>query len=239
MNRLSLNSKNMKCNKVIKLSALAVLLSFSVVGCKKGLDKTTPLPGHGTAQVGTPDAASPMGDNSKPPTPPSNDTSAVKPPDAGVSSQPITQPPPPVNTTTGGVPLNDKVGLWVASADQPFKGDTVYFDFDKSTVKSGEVAKIERVAGAIKGMTGKGLRIEGHCDERGTEEYNRSLGERRALAVREALIRAGVDSNLIDTISYGEDRPADPGHNEAAWSKNRRGEFIVIEPPSAAATNGK
>jgi len=69
----------------------------------------------------------------------------------------------------------------------------------------------------MKGRAGKALRIEGHCDERGTEEYNRSLGERRALAVRESLIHAGMDANLIDTISYGEDRPADPGHDKDAW----------------------
>jgi len=239
MNRLSLNSKNMKCHKVIKLSALAVLLSFSVVGCKKGLDKTTPLPGHGAAAAPGGDAAPPIGDNSKPPptTTANTDTPPVRPPDTGVSGTTIT--PPPVTSTTGGFPLNGDLPSWRVAADQPFKGETVYFEFDKSTVKPGEVAKIERVASGIKGLAGKGLRIEGHCDERGTEEYNRSLGARRALAVREALMRAGVDANIIDTISYGEDRPADPGHNEAAWSKNRRGEFIVIEPPSAATTNGK
>jgi peptidoglycan-associated lipoprotein len=76
------------------------------------------------------------------------------------------------------------------------------------------------------------LRIEGHCDERGTEEYNRALGERRALAAREYLVlQKGLDASLVDTISYGEDRPADTGHNEAAWSKNRRDEFILLKPP--------
>jgi peptidoglycan-associated lipoprotein len=132
--------------------------------------------------------------------------------------------------------LNGDLASYLPDADQPFKS-AVYFDYDKSTIKSGEISKVEHVAKTIKGMAGKALRIEGHCDERGTEEYNRSLGERRALAVREALVRAGVEANQIDTISYGEDRPADPGHNEAAWSKNRRGEFIVIVPPNATATN--
>jgi peptidoglycan-associated lipoprotein len=148
--------------------------------------------------------------------------------------------PAGLDSTGSGVPLPSDKQSWVPAADQPFKGETVYFDYDKSTIKAGEVAKAERVASGIKALAGKALRIEGHCDERGTEEYNRSLGERRALAVRETLMRSGVDANLIDTISLGEDRPAEPGHNEAAWSKNRRGEFIVIEPPSAAATsNGK
>ena len=83
----------------------------------------------------------------------------------------------------------------------------------------------------MKQYRGKALRVEGHCDERGTEEYNRSLGDRRSLAIREYLARAGMDSQMIDSISYGEDRPKVQGHNEAAWSKNRRGEFILLDPP--------
>jgi peptidoglycan-associated lipoprotein len=121
---------------------------------------------------------------------------------------------------------------WVEDAEQPFKEDTIYFDYDKSTIKSSQTAKLDRIAAALKSRPGKGLRIEGHCDERGTEEYNRALGERRALAAREYLVlQKGLDASVIDTISYGEDRPADPGHNEAAWSKNRRDEFILLKPP--------
>jgi peptidoglycan-associated lipoprotein len=123
----------------------------------------------------------------------------------------------------------------VPSAEQPFRGDTVYFDFDKAVIKASEVAKIERVAEAMKGYAGKGLRIEGHCDERGTEEYNRSLGEKRALAVREKLVTTGIESRRADTISYGEDRPTEVGHDQVAWTKNRRAEFILIEPPSSAS----
>jgi len=67
--------------------------------------------------------------------------------------------------------------------------------------------------------------VEGHCDERGTQEYNMALGERRALAVRDYLINLGVPGQNLLTISYGEERPVDPGHNEAAWAKNRRAEF--------------
>jgi peptidoglycan-associated lipoprotein len=78
------------------------------------------------------------------------------------------------------------------------------------------------------------LLIEGHCDERGTEEYNRSLGERRALALREALAKDGVDSGNIRTISYGKDQPVDSGHDEAAWAKNRRGQFDWCTPKSPA-----
>ena len=75
------------------------------------------------------------------------------------------------------------------------------------------------------------MKIEGHCDERGTEEYNRALGERRALALREELARLGIDPGRVDTISYGKDRPVDTGRDESAHRKNRRGEFVVLTPP--------
>ena len=78
------------------------------------------------------------------------------------------------------------------------------------------------------------LLIEGHCDERGTEEYNRALGERRALSVREFLVTLGVAPDRVETVSFGEDRPADPGHSSAAWDKNRRGEIVLLSPPMSA-----
>src|SRR5262249_5277831 len=209
---------------VIKLSALALVLSLTVVGCRKGLEKTTALPGRGVAQVGPGEPAGPIGSQPV-------DTNPIK---VNDDSKPTSVVPPvDPNKTT---PLNGNLTAWQPSADQPFKGDTVYFDYDKSTIKPGEVSKVEKVASGFKGLAGKALRIEGHCDERGTEEYNRSLGERRALAVRESLIRAGMDANLIDTISYGEDRPADPGHDQAAWANNRPGEFVMTDPPSASTT---
>jgi len=71
------------------------------------------------------------------------------------------------------------------------------------------------------------VEIDGHADERGTEGYNRSLGERRALALREELIRLGIDGSRVDTTSFGKDRPVDPGHTEASHKKNRRGEFLL------------
>ena len=74
------------------------------------------------------------------------------------------------------------------------------------------------------------LLIEGNCDERGTEEYNRSLGERRALAAREALAKLGVDPMRIETRSFGKDKPVDPGHDESAWAKNRRDDFVLLHP---------
>jgi peptidoglycan-associated lipoprotein len=108
--------------------------------------------------------------------------------------------------------------------------ETVYFDYDSSSIKGTEQMKISAVASALKSDPSAKLLVEGNCDERGTEEYNRSLGERRALAAREALASAGVDPGRVATRSYGEDRAADPGHNESAWRKNRRDEFVLLHP---------
>jgi peptidoglycan-associated lipoprotein len=112
-----------------------------------------------------------------------------------------------------------------------FEAQTVHFDYDSSVVKSGDKPKVAAVADALKANATAAVRVDGHCDERGTEEYNRSLGERRALAVREALIHDGIDPSRVDTRSYGRDRPVDTGKSEAAHKKNRRGEFILLTPP--------
>lgn len=111
-----------------------------------------------------------------------------------------------------------------------FQSATAYFDFDSAAVKAGDKTKVESVASYFKGHAGDKLLIEGHCDERGTEGYNLSLGERRALALREYLVNLGVAADRIYTKSLGEARPAVQGHTEAAYSKNRRGEFILLKP---------
>jgi peptidoglycan-associated lipoprotein len=112
-----------------------------------------------------------------------------------------------------------------------FAAQTVYFDFDSSLVKASEQGKVQSVGNEMKAKRQAKLMIDGHCDERGTEEYNRALGQRRAGALREFLIRYGLSPDQIYTRSFGEDMPVDPGHNEDAWRKNRRGEFILLLPP--------
>ena len=104
----------------------------------------------------------------------------------------------------------------------------VYFDYDSSRIRPSEDPKLQAVAAYLKSNPGK-LVVEGYCDERGTAEFNRALGERRALATREELVKDGADGSRITTISYGSDRPADMGHDEAAWAKNRRCEFGIAE----------
>ena len=103
----------------------------------------------------------------------------------------------------------------------------VYFAFDSYSIASGEPGKIDEVAAVRKGAPNT-LIVGGFTDERGTPEYNRGLGERRAQAVREALIQAGADGSKIQTVSFGAEMPADPGSGESAWAKNRRAEFGVV-----------
>ena len=97
----------------------------------------------------------------------------------------------------------------------------LYFAYDKSDINSESRAKIRSLAKVIKD-NGLSVRVEGHCDERGTREYNLALGEQRAKTVAELLIINGVPSNKITTVSYGEEKPAASGSNESSWSKNRR-----------------
>jgi peptidoglycan-associated lipoprotein len=115
---------------------------------------------------------------------------------------------------------------------ETLKSDTVYFEYDRSVVKGSGLASIGAVADYLKSHADNDLVVEGHCDERGTEEYNRALGERRALAIRERLINLGIAGSRITTISYGKDRPAELGHDEASWAKNRRGEFVLLGGPA-------
>ena len=104
----------------------------------------------------------------------------------------------------------------------------VYFDFDSADLRQDGKDTLGQNATAIKANGSLAVRIEGHCDERGTVEYNLALGDRRARAAREQLISLGVSGNKLRTISYGKERPADPGHTEAAWALNRRAEFVFI-----------
>lgn len=105
----------------------------------------------------------------------------------------------------------------------------VYFDYDSAVIKDSEREKIEAVANHLKKNPATRLIVEGHCDERGSNEYNLALGERRALAVRAYLIGLGIGGDRIQTKSFGEERPVAPGHDESAWRLNRRGEFVVVQ----------
>jgi len=105
---------------------------------------------------------------------------------------------------------------------------TVYFDFDKYNLRPDAKADLDVNFNLLQQFPDVIIKIEGHCDERGTVEYNLSLGEKRAKAAQDYLVGLGVDAGRISIISYGKERPVDPGHNEAAWAKNRRAEFVII-----------
>ena len=107
---------------------------------------------------------------------------------------------------------------------------TVYFEVDRSEIHPDDLGKVEAVASILAQDAQNKVMIEGHCDERGTEEYNRALGERRALSVRDALVGLGVSADRVRTMSMGEDRPADTGLDDAAFARNRRGEFVLLKP---------
>ena len=104
----------------------------------------------------------------------------------------------------------------------------IHFDFDEYDIRPGDVEILKENAALLKKYTNEKRQIEGHCDERGTIEYNLALGERRANNTKQYLISLGVSSYRISTISYGKERPSDPGHNEEAWAKNRRAHSIIL-----------
>ena len=110
-----------------------------------------------------------------------------------------------------------------------FESEPIYFDFDESILKPEARAILAKKATWLRANPQYRLRIEGHCDERGTSEYNVALGEKRAVAAGEYLRQLGISADRIFTISYGEERPADPSHTEEAWAKNRRDEFRLIQ----------
>ncbi|MGE5848785.1 MAG: peptidoglycan-associated lipoprotein Pal [Candidatus Methylomirabilota bacterium] len=133
---------------------------------------------------------------------------------------PVTRPTPPAETpvrpaapgaqpTPAAVPLQD-----------------IFFDFDRSNIRDDQVAALNQDISWLKGNLTAKITIEGHADERGTNEYNLALGERRAKATKDYLVAAGIAADRIATLSYGEERPFVLGHDESAWKWNRRAHFV-------------
>jgi Outer membrane protein and related peptidoglycan-associated (lipo)proteins len=197
----------MKLTQLSRVLVLGLVLGVAAVGCKTKKQGTTPLQGGSGAGL----SGAPIGSGSP----------------FGVDGQ---GPFGGMDVPPGGgdLPSFDPDQMHQdRGALAPY---TVYFGYDSAAISGGERSKLEAVAAALRSDMSARLLIEGHCDERGTEEYNRSLGERRALSAREALAGMGVDPARVATRTYGEDRPAEFGHDEAAWSRNRRGEFVLLHP---------
>jgi peptidoglycan-associated lipoprotein len=205
----------MKTLNLLTLATITLMAGFLATGCKKAPVRLTPLPGQGLAGVG-------------PGTGPGPDTG----PGSGLTPGPGAGTAGAALDRGEGVPLSNIRDITGRTPNrEKWQNQTVYFDFDRSEVKAGETAKVDTVAREFKSCDPESdILIEGHCDERGTPEYNRALGERRAMALREYLIRAGVNPDHVHTVSFGKDKPAALGHDPASWNKNRRGEFILILP---------
>ena len=162
----------------------------------------------------TPPVARPM-----PPSPPPPATAGTRPP----------EPPPPVREPVPAEPiLSEDVAsksLDDLNRDSPLQ--PVFFALDSSDLNDASRSILQADALILKKFPSWIVTIEGHCDERGTKEYNLALGERRAVSARTYLISLGLDPNRLRVVSYGSEFPFDPGHQESAWQKNRRAHFVI------------
>jgi len=135
--------------------------------------------------------------------------------------------PEPVVEEKEEVVVETKEEVVVYKAPDVVMQEDIYFDFDKSTLTPAAQDNLLRKAEWLRENTDATVTIEGHCDERGTNEYNLALGDRRAESAKSFLIDLGIDPSRLTTISYGEERPVDPRRKEEAWAKNRRDHFVV------------
>lgn len=201
----------MKRTTLFNLLALGLVLTLVGAGCKKKPYGVTDIPGRPPGSITS--------------TRPGNDFSGTvgNPNDNGIGTG---------GQTPEGIASAPLPAGWEGRTQNrdKFSADTVYFALDSAAIRSSEKSKLESVASGFKAEAAGDLLIEGHCDERGTEGYNLSLGDKRANALREYLVNLGVSADKIHTISFGEARPAIVGSDESAWSKNRRGEFVFVEP---------
>jgi peptidoglycan-associated lipoprotein len=198
----------------LKLLLMSLMLASTAIACKKVPKSITPIPGVNPRSPGDPTTTRPTGTDPGKTLPQGTETT-----------------PTNLSDITGGTQLGpriDKGNFW--GDKETFKDNTVYFAFDSAQVRPEDKSKIDGVAQYLKANPTFKVEVEGHCDERGTEGYNLSLGERRAASVREYLISVGVGGDKVGTITYGESQPAVQGHDETAWAKNRRGEFLLLKP---------
>ena len=187
--------------KTNALMVLAVLITVVVGACaKKQLPVARPMPPPAVNNTG----------NTVPPAPP--------PPPSPVA-EPVPVPPMPMEDTIGSKSLDD------LNRDSPLK--PLFFEVDSSDVSGVGQQALQGNADMLKKYPTWQVTIEGHSDERGTAEYNLALGERRALAARTYLVSLGIPADKVKTVSYGKEFPFDAGHDDEAWSKNRRAHFVI------------
>jgi peptidoglycan-associated lipoprotein len=188
-----------RTSSVVAVLLLAALVAASACGGKKPpiARPTSPPPGGTTA-------------GARPPAPP----------------EPVVEPTPvPPEPGVSGVDTIGDKSLDDINKQSPLQ--PVFFELDSSDISADGQKTLAANAEVLKKYPGWVVSIEGHCDERGTAEYNLALGERRALAARTYLVSLGVDAGRLRTVSYGKEFPFDPNHSEGAWAKNRRAHFVV------------
>jgi peptidoglycan-associated lipoprotein len=139
----------------------------------------------------------------------------------------VTQPSAPTETPVRPAPGAQAQAQAQAQVPAASPLKDVFFEFDKSAIRDDQKPALNEDVAWLKGNAKAKITVEGHCDERGTAEYNLALGERRAKAVKDYLIAAGIPADLVSTISYGKERPFVLGHDESAWKWNRRGHFVI------------
>jgi peptidoglycan-associated lipoprotein len=155
-----------------------------------------------------------------PPPPATGDTTSRPPAPPEPAREPVSVPPDPVrDDAIASASLDD------LNKNSPLK--PVYFELDSSDLSAANQKALDENAALLKRFPSWAVTIEGHCDERGTAEYNLALGERRATAARAYLVSLGIAADRLRTVSYGREFPFDPGHDEAAFSKNRRAHFVI------------
>jgi peptidoglycan-associated lipoprotein len=151
-------------------------------------------------------------------------------PNAGATPPPPPEPPKPVSepVIVPPMPAEDAIGsksLDDLNRDSPLR--PLFFELDSSDVSAEGQQVLQANAAVLKKYPGMQVTIEGHCDERGTAEYNLALGERRALSAKSYLVSLGIPADRIKTVSYGKEFPFDAGHDDAAWRNNRRAHFVI------------
>ena len=146
---------------------------------------------------------------------------------AAVAEAPVKAPPAPAAPAPPEKVASAAEAGVAVTEEKPSRFDDVRFDYDKSEVREDGRKTSQAVADYMKKNPKAALLIEGHCDERGTAEYNMALGERRATAVMNYIVSLGVPKAALSTVSFGKEKPLDPGHNDGAWAKNRRAHFVL------------
>jgi len=180
------------------IAAFSLMLGLGVAACGKKAPAVTPPP----------------------PVPPAAPAAPPSPP-----APPPAPAPAPAPKTLSEDEIFAQKSLAQLNNERPL-GD-VFFDLDTSTIKEESKAALSTNSTWLKRWTSTRISIEGHCDERGTAEYNLGLGERRALAAKNYLVSLGVPADKVKTVSYGKEFPFDPGHDESAYAKNRRAHFVI------------